>query len=89
MKVKMKVNVSGPRHDGHEWPRIGGEIDVPDWEGADLCGSGLAEPVKVDKVETATPPKAEERTEDDKPKRGRPAGSKNRPKPDEAVSDGD
>lgn len=85
MKVKMKVSVSGPRHDGREWPRIGGEIDVPDWEGADLCASRIAEPVKEDKVETAVVADDEQR---DKPRRGRPPGSKNQAKPED-VSDGD
>lgn len=68
MKIRMRVGVSGPRHDGSDWPRTGGEIDVPDWEGAELCASRLADPVVVDEVETATPPAAETRAV----KRGRP-----------------
>ncbi len=53
MRVKMKVGISGGRGDGTEWPRVGGEIEVPDPEGADLCAAGLAVPVKVDDTEAA------------------------------------
>lgn len=44
MKVEMKHEVSGTR-DGEPWPPIGGEITVPDEEGAELCASGMAVPV--------------------------------------------
>lgn len=44
MKIKMKVGITGTR-DGVRWPAPGGEITVPDSEGADLCAQGLAEPV--------------------------------------------
>lgn len=53
MKVRMLVKVQGTR-DGADWPEIGDTITVPDAEGADLCATGLAEPVKSGKtVETA------------------------------------
>lgn len=61
MKVKMKVSVSGPRHDGGDWPRMGVEMDVPDWEGAELCASGLAVPVVEEPVEKAVAPEPEKR----------------------------
>ena len=44
MKIKMKYQVSGTR-DGQDWPAIGEELTVPDEEGAELCASGIAEPV--------------------------------------------
>lgn len=71
----MKVGISGTRNgagdldkNGHlisppvEWPPRGGEIDVPDSEGADLVASDMAVEVKPEKpandpgpvVETAT-----------------------------------
>ena len=53
MRVRMKVAVSGFR-DGDPWPAPGGEIVVPDDEGASLCHHGIAEPV-------AEPVKAEKR----------------------------
>lgn len=60
MKVRMIVALSGDR-DGVAWPAPGAELDVPDSEGADLCGQGLAVPVKVDPVERAVAPVAEKR----------------------------
>lgn len=58
----MLVEVSGTRGDGQQqWPPKGDVIDLPDEEGADLVKAGLAEPVKDDKVEKATAPKAETR----------------------------
>lgn len=53
MRVRMKVGVSGPRHDGRDWPAVGGDLVVPDWEAADLCTAGLATPVGESEVETA------------------------------------
>ena len=47
MKVKMKVVMSGTRN-GESWPLPGGEIDLPDGEGASLCAAGLALPVRSD-----------------------------------------
>jgi hypothetical protein len=47
MKVKMKVVMSGTRN-GESWPLPGGEIDVPDDEGANMCANGLALPVRSD-----------------------------------------
>lgn len=63
MRVKMKVSISGNRGDGTEWPDRGGEIEVPDAEGKDLCDADMATEVKgkakekvEPKVETATAP---------------------------------
>lgn len=42
----MNVHISGTRN-GAYWPEIGGEIDLTDVEGAELCASGMASPVAV------------------------------------------
>ena len=56
----MLVGISGGRGDGTPWPDVGGELDVSDDEGAQLCASGLAAPVAQDApVETAVPPVAD------------------------------
>jgi hypothetical protein len=44
MRIKMKQVITGLR-DGVSWPAIGGTLVVPDAEGAQLCGQGIAEPV--------------------------------------------
>jgi hypothetical protein len=44
MRIKMKQVITGLR-DGAAWPAIGDTIVVPDAEGAQLCGQGVAEPV--------------------------------------------
>jgi hypothetical protein len=41
----MLAEKTGPRYDGRPWPGPGGEIDVPDEEGAGLCAQGDAAPV--------------------------------------------
>lgn len=61
MKVRMKVAVSGTRN-GQDWPAKGGQMDLPDGEGADLCSAGLAEPVAdTGEPETAVPPDTSEK----------------------------
>lgn len=61
MKVRMIVAISGER-DGVQWPVPGGEIEVPDAEGAELCTQGYAEPVATPPPRhTATNPPAEKR----------------------------
>lgn len=60
MKVRMKTQITGTRN-GQRWPAPGGEVTLPDGEGADLCSQGVAEPV-VEQPETATPKRAEKRT---------------------------
>lgn len=69
MKIRMKGDITGTRN-GEQWPRPGGELDVPDDEGATLCASGMAEPVKDDKTETA-------KLDDTSEKRGRARKSSN------------
>jgi len=59
MKIRMRAAISGTR-DGVAWPAPGGELVVPDPEGADLCGLGLAEPV-VEEPRKATARKPEKR----------------------------
>lgn len=62
MKVRIKVQPSGLIN-GVEWPAAGGEIDVPDVVGADLCSSGAAEPVAEKRSEKAEKAVARERPE--------------------------
>lgn len=63
MKIRMKADISGVR-DGHPWPRRGETVEVPDHQGADLCASGLAEPVADTDAdaEKAVSPESEKRT---------------------------
>ncbi len=42
--VRMLEYVSGGRHDGTQWPDKNSVLEVPDWEGKQLVGAGLAEP---------------------------------------------
>ncbi|MGH3679092.1 MAG: hypothetical protein ACRDT2_02015 [Natronosporangium sp.] len=79
MKVRMKGVISGTRN-GVPWPGPGSLVDLPDSEAAQLCDQGMAVPVAQDRVEKAVAPPAEERGEDARPRRGRPPGSKNKPK---------
>lgn len=62
MRVRMKTDVSGSR-DGQAWPKRGETMEVSDAEGADLCASGMAEPVgdKDRDVETAAGDNSERR----------------------------
>lgn len=54
MKVRMLTVISGTI-DGQPYPAVGGELEVPDAAGADLCANGYAEPV-------AAPTRAEKAT---------------------------
>ena len=57
MRIRMRLGISGGRGDGTPWPPPGGELDVGDEEGAQLCAAGLAAPVAVpEPVERAVPP---------------------------------
>ena len=60
MKVRMKVQVTGTRN-GAYWPAPGGEITLPNHEGAKMCAAGSAEPVVSTEPEKAVPPVAEKR----------------------------
>ena len=82
MRIRMRDQISGTR-DGVPWPPPGGEIDVSDAEGVKYCANGLASPVAVDeKVEKAVDETPVEKL-DAPARRGRPPGSKNKPKTDE------
>ena len=54
MKIRMLRSLTGLRN-GVRWPARGGELVVPDAEGASLCANGYAEPV-VETVEPETRP---------------------------------
>lgn len=54
MRIRMLVEKTGPRYDGRPWPGPGGEIDVPDEEGAGLCAQGDAAPVAQPDADTET-----------------------------------
>lgn len=45
--VRMLWDMQGGRFDGQRWPGYLKEIDVPDWEAADLISGGIAEPVEA------------------------------------------
>ena len=51
----MQAGISGGRGDGTVWPGIGGELDVSDEEGVQLCAGGLAVPVPVPDPPAETP----------------------------------
>lgn len=53
MKIKLKVTISGTR-DGIEWPPVGGSVDLPEAEAAQMVAAGLASAVAPAPVETAT-----------------------------------
>jgi hypothetical protein len=62
VKIQMLVGMSGSL-DGQPYPPRGGEFEVSDVAGAQLCAKGLAKPVaeKDDKVEKAVAPEPEKR----------------------------
>jgi hypothetical protein len=41
MRVTMKTNITGYRN-GEPWPGVGGTIDLPDGEAADMIANGYA-----------------------------------------------
>jgi hypothetical protein len=56
----MKISQSGTV-DGLTLPPAGSETDVPDALGAELCASGIAEPVAAPEPEKATAPRPQRR----------------------------
>jgi hypothetical protein len=56
----MKIQIAGSRN-GVRWPHAGGEVVLPDGEGADLCAQGLADPVVEERAEKRPAKKAEKR----------------------------
>ncbi|MGP4084173.1 hypothetical protein [Streptomyces sp. KR55] len=66
MRIRMLVTLSGTRN-GQDWPAKGGALEVPDDEGAQLCATGIAEPVaEIGETQKAVLPEVSER------RRGRP-----------------
>ena len=59
MKVRIVNRPSGLLN-GRDWPDVGEELEVADEIGADLCSSGVGEPVVEDKTEKAVPSKKAE-----------------------------
>ena len=53
MEIKLKVTISGTR-DGIEWPPVGGSVDLPEAEAAQMVAAGMASAVTPAPVETAT-----------------------------------
>jgi hypothetical protein len=59
MKVRI-VNRPTGLLNGRDWPLVGEVLEVEDNVGADMCASGIGEPVVDDKVEKAVPTKKAE-----------------------------
>ena len=59
MKVRI-VNRPTGLLNGRDWPDVGEVFEVPDEAGADMCASGIGEPVVEDKAEKAVPRKKAE-----------------------------
>ena len=59
MKVRI-VNRPTGLVNGREWPEVGEVFEVSDEAGADMCASGIGEPVVEDKTEKAVPRKKAE-----------------------------
>lgn len=53
MKVRMRYQMSGGRHDGQPWPALNGTIDVPEWEARDLIRAEIAVPADSASKEVA------------------------------------
>lgn len=56
----MKISQSGTV-DGLTLPPAGSEADVPDALGAELCASGIAEPMTTPEPEKAAAPRSQRR----------------------------
>lgn len=50
MKVRI-VNRPTGLLNGRDWPEVGEVLEVEDVHGADMCASGIGEPVVEDKAE--------------------------------------
>jgi hypothetical protein len=65
MKVRIIVRPTGLLN-GRDWPEVGEVLEVEDHHGADMCASGIGEPVVEDKTEKRpAAKKAETRKSDD------------------------
>ena len=60
MKVRI-VNRPTGLLNGRDWPEVGEALEVEDHIGADMCASGIGEPVVEDKTEKAVAPEGEKR----------------------------
>lgn len=56
MRIRMRRQITGTR-DGVDWPAPGGEMVVPDDEGAQLCAMGAALPVAEERTEETRAPR--------------------------------
>ena len=61
MLVRIKGDMSGTRN-GARWPKRGETIDLPPTEAAELCATGIAEPVEESRIERAVAKRPEKRT---------------------------
>jgi len=59
VKVRI-VNRPTGLLNGRDWPEVGEVLEVEDNVGADMCASGIGEPVVEDNVEKAVPAKKAE-----------------------------
>lgn len=59
MLVRMKTSFTGSRN-GESWPPVGGTIDVPDHEAADLIRNDYAEPADSAAVTQGSGPVVED-----------------------------
>lgn len=57
MKVRI-VNRPTGLLNGRDWPEVGETLEVDDHVGADMCDSGIGEPVVEDKTEKRPASKA-------------------------------
>jgi hypothetical protein len=62
MKVRLKMQMSGPRPDGSMWPEVGSEMTVSAEEAEQLEAAGIAEPTAK---KTAKPESSASEAEDE------------------------
>lgn len=65
MKVRI-VNRPTGLLNGRDWPEVGEVFEVEDIHGADMCASGIGEPVLADEVEKRPATKRAEKRAADK-----------------------
>jgi hypothetical protein len=62
MKVRLKMQMSGPRPDGSMWPEVGSEMTVSAEEAEQLEAAGIAEPTAKKKPEVSASEAEDEET---------------------------
>lgn len=67
MRVRMKGDISGTRN-GVDWPRPGGEIELPDDEARSLISNDMAEAVDESPTPVEEPPVESAAVSDDSEK---------------------